>query len=82
MRPPNLNFWSFSRKNIPESQQKHALKNKFLRAVLCLNDFLNPRYNWKTLIKKTTSILDGVCFNYEQLLHSIQCTACRKCPCS
>ena len=31
------------------------------------------------LIKKRTSNLDGVCVNYEQLLHPIQSSACRKC---
>ena len=82
MGPANLNFWSISRKEGPESQQKHALRNRFLRALLCSNDILNPRYNRKTLIRKKASILDGVCFNQEQLFHPIQCTACRKCQCS
>ena len=34
------------------------------------------------IIKKRTTILDGVCLNYEQLFHPVQCTAFRKCPCS
>ena len=29
MVPANLNFWSISRKENPEPQQKHALKNRF-----------------------------------------------------
>ena len=81
MSPPNLIFWSFSRKERLESQQKHALRNKFLRTLLCSNDIFNPGYNRKTLIRKRTSILDTVCFKYEQLFHPIQCTACRKCQC-
>ena len=82
MSSPNLNFWSISRKESPESQQKHALRNRFLRTLLCLNVSFNPGYNRKTLIGKSTSILDRVCFNYEQLLHPVQCTACRKRQCS
>ena len=77
-----LNFWSISRKEILETQQKHALKNTFLRILLCSNDILNPCYKRKTRIRKRTSLLDGVCFIYEQLFHPIQCTACRKCQCS
>ena len=82
MSPPKLNFWSISRKESPESQQKRALRNRFFRTLLCSNHFFNPGYNWKTLIRKRTSTLDGVCFNYEQLIHPIQCTACRNCHCS
>ena len=81
MSPPNLKFWSISRKESPESQQKHALRNRFLRTLLCLNVIFNPGYNRKTLIKKRTSILDRVCFNYEQLFHPVQCTNCRICQC-
>ena len=33
MSPPILNFWSFSRKESLESQQKHALRNRFLRTL-------------------------------------------------
>ena len=54
----------------------------FLRTLLCSNEIFNPGYNRKTLIGKKTSILDGVCFTYEQLFHSIQCNACRKCHCN
>ena len=79
MSPPNLNFWSTSCKERLESQQKHALRNKFLRTLLCSNVIFNPGYNRKTLIRKRTSIFVRVCFNYEQLFHPIQCTACRKC---
>ena len=82
MVPPNLNFWSISRKESLESQQKHALRNRCLRTLLCSNELLNPGYNRKTLKRKRTSILDGVCVNYEQLFHPVQCTACRICQCS
>ena len=82
MSPPNLNFWSISCKESLESQQKHALRNKFLRTLLCSNVIFDPGYNPKTLIKNRTSIPDRVCFNYELLFHPIQCTACRKCQCS
>ena len=33
-------------------------------------------------MRKRTSILDRVCFNYEQLFHPVQCTACKMCQCS
>ena len=79
MVPPNSNLWSISRRESLESQQKHALRNRFLRTVLCSNDNFNPGYNRKMLIGKRTSILDRVCFNYEQLFHPVQCTACRIC---
>ena len=82
MSPPNLNFWSISRKESLESQQKQALRNGFLRTLLCSNVIFNPGYNRKMLMRKRTSILDGVCVNYEQLLHPVQCTACRICQCS
>ena len=82
MSRPNLKFWSISRKESPDSQQKYAQRNRFLRTLLCSNDFLNPGYNRKTLIRKGTSILDGVCFIYEQLFHPKQCTARRKRQCS
>ena len=62
MSPPNLNFWSISRKESPESQQKHALRDRFLRKLLRSNVIFNPGYNRKTLIRKRTSILDGACF--------------------
>ena len=76
---PDLKFWSISRKESPDTQQKHALRNRFLRTLLCSKDIFNPGYNGETLIRKITSSLDVVCFNYEQLFHAIQCTACRKC---
>ena len=82
MVPPNLNFWSISRRESLESQQKHALRNRFLRTLLRSKDNFNPGYNRKMLIRKMTSILDRVCFNYEQLFHPVQCTACRICQCS
>ena len=75
----NLNFWSISRKESLESQPKHALRNRFLRRFLCSNDILNPGYNRKMLMRKRTSILDAVYFDYEQLFHPVQCTAYRIC---
>ena len=82
MVPQNLNFWSISRKESPEFQQKHALRKRFLRTLLCSNDNFIPGYNRKMLIRKRISILDRVCFNYEQLFQPVQCTACRICQCS
>ena len=82
MSPPNLNFWSISRKESLESQQKHALRNRFSRTLLFPNDISNPGYNRKKLMRKRTSILDRVCFIYEQLFHPVQCTACRICQCN
>ena len=82
MSPPNLNFWYISRKESLESQQKHALRNKFLQTLLCSNVVFNPGYNRKMLIRKRTSILDGACFIYGLLFHPKQCTACRECQCS
>ena len=82
MFPPNLNFWSISRKESLESQQQHALRNKFLRTLLCSNDILNPGYNRKMLMRKRTSIFDRVCFNYEQLFHPVLCASCKICQCS
>ena len=82
MVPPDLNFWSTSRKESLKFQQKHALRNRFLLTLLCSNDILNPGYNLKMIMRKKTSILEGVCFNYEQLFHPVQCTACRICQCS
>ena len=82
MSPPRLNFWSISRKESLESQQKRALRKKLLRSLLWSNDIFNPGYNRKTLMRKTTSILDTVCFNYEQLFNPVQWTACRICQCN
>ena len=82
MSPPNLNFWSTSRKESAESKQEHALRNRFLRELSCSDIVFNPGYNRKTLIRKRTSILDRVSLNYKQLFHPIQCIACRKCQCS
>ena len=82
MVPPTIKFSSISRKETLESQQKHALMYRFLRTLLFSNDFLNPGYNRKMLMRKRTSILEGVCVNYEQLFHPVQRTACRICQCS
>ena len=79
MVPPNLYFWFVSRKESLESQQKHSLRNKFLRTLLFSNDIFIPGYNRKKRMRKRTSIFDRVCFNYEQLFHPVQCTACRIC---
>ena len=79
---PNLNFWSISRRECLESQQKHALRNRFLRTLLFSNGILYTRYNRKMLMRKRTSIVDGVCVNYEQLFHPVQCTACKICQCT
>ena len=78
MVAPNFNLWSISSKESLESQQKHVLRKMFLRTLLCSNDILNPGYNRKMLMRKRTSNLDGVCFNYEKLFHPVQCIACRK----
>ena len=82
MVPLNVNFWSNSLIDNLESQQKHSLRKKFLRTLLCSNDFSNPWYNRKMLMRKRTSILAKVCFDYEQLFHPVQCIACRICQCS
>ena len=82
MVPPNLNFWSISREKSRESQKKHALRYRFLRTLLSSNDIFNSGYNRKMLMRKKTSVPDRVCFNYEKLLHPVQCTACRICQCS
>ena len=82
MVPPNINFWSISRRESLEAQQKPALRNRFLRTLLCSKDNFNPGYNRKMLITKRTSNLDRVFFNYEQLFHPVQCTVCRICQCS
>ena len=79
MVPPNFIFWSILRKESLESQQKQAYRNRFLRTLLCSNDILIPGYNRKMLMRKTTSILDRVCFNYEDLFHPVKCFACRIC---
>ena len=82
MVPPNLNFWSISRNESLETQQKHAVRKKFLRTLLFPKEIFNPAYNRKVFMRKTTSILDRVCVKYKQLFHSVQCTACRICQCS
>ena len=82
MVPPNFYFWSISRKKSLEFQQKHALRNRFSQTLLCSNDNFNPGYNRKMFIRKRTSNLEGVCSNYEQLFHPVQCTACRISQCS
>ena len=79
MVPPKLNFWSISHKENVDCQQEHALRNRFLRTLLCSNDVFNPGYNRKMPFRKRTSILAGVCFHYEQLFHPVQCNACGIC---
>ena len=77
-------IWIFGSSHVKnlKSQQKHALRNRFLRKLLCSNDLFIPGYNRKMLIRKNISILEGVCFNYEQLFLPVQCTACKICRCS
>ena len=82
MSPPSGNFWSISREKSLELQQKHELRNRFLRTLFCTNYIFNPGHNRKALIRKRTFIHDGGCFKYKQLFRPIQCTACRKCQCS
>ena len=77
MVPPKLSFWSISRKESLDSQEKHADKKRSLRLLLCSNDNFDSGYNRKMLIRKRTSLLDGVCLNFEQLFDPVQCTACR-----
>ena len=73
MSPPNLNFWFISRKESPESHQKHALRNKFLRTLLCSNVIFHPGYNRKTLIGREHPFLP----KFVLILNScfIQCNA-------
>ena len=44
--------------------------------------FFNSGNNLKLLMRRRTSILDGVCVNYEHLFQPLQCTACKICQCS
>ena len=46
-----------SRKESLESQQKQAIRKRFLRTLLCLNDIFNPGDNRKMLMRKITSFL-------------------------
>ena len=82
MVAPSLKNWSISRKESLESQRKHALRNRSLQTLLCSNDIFIHGYNQKMLMRKRTSILDGVCVNYEQLFHPVQGNACRVRQCS
>ena len=82
MVPPNLYFWSISFKENLESQQTQAHRNRFLRTLLSSNDIFNPGYNRKMFMRKKISILDRLCFSYEQLFHPVQGSAQRKCQCS
>ena len=82
MVPPNLSFWSISREGSLESQQKNALRKRFLQPLLCSNNIFIPGYNRRMLMRKRTIILDGVCSNYVQLFHPVKCTACRIYRCS
>ena len=75
-----LNFWSTSRKENLESQQKHALRDN-LCVDFCLgsNDNFHPEYKRKMVIRRRISILDIVCFNSGLFFHPVQCTACKIC---
>ena len=79
MIPPNLKFWSISRKESLASEQGHALTEKFSRALLCSNNKFVPGYNPKMVKRKRTSFLAEVCFNYEQLFHPVQSIAGKIC---
>ena len=57
-------------------------KKRFLWALLCSNDNFSPRYNRKMLIRKRTSVLENGGFNYKQLFHRLQFTACKMSQCS
>ena len=81
MVPPNLVFWSNSRKESLTSQQKHALEIVFCKHYCVQMTLLVPGTIGKCSLE-ITSILDGVCFTYEQLFHPVFCTACRICHCS
>ena len=82
MVPPKVKFWSIPRRETLESQKKHALRNRFLRTLLCSDDIFIPGYNRKMLMRKRTSFLDVVCVNYEQLFHPVYCSTCKICQCS
>ena len=77
-----LYFWSISRGESLEFQQKHALRSRFLRTLLCSNDIFNPGFIRKMLMRKRASISDGVCFKYKQLFHPVQSTVYRIYQCS
>ena len=79
--PPQLSLRSMSCTESLESQQENATRNRFLRALLCLNDNFNPGYKSKLLMRKTTSIFDGVCVSDGQLFLPVQCIPCKKCQC-
>ena len=63
MVPPNLNFYSISTKDSLEFQKKHALGNRFLRALLCSNAVFNPGCNRKNFIRKSTPLPDKIVLN-------------------
>ena len=52
MTASNGNFWSISPRKSLEAQQKHALRNRFLQTLLCLNDIFNPGYNQKVFMRR------------------------------
>ena len=70
MVPPNLNYWSISRKESLESQQKHAPKKGLLRTPLCSNYIFNPGFNRKMHMRKKHPFLSefvlsmNSCFNH------------------
>ena len=59
MVQPKLNFRSISGEESLESQQKLALRDKFLPTKMSSNDKFNPKYDRKLLIGKRISILEG-----------------------
>ena len=75
----NLNFWSISRKESLQTYQKYGLRNRILRALLCSNYIFNLKYNRESLIRRRAAILHKIGFNYKELIHPVQCTACKTC---
>ena len=82
MVPPSLIFWSISRKKSLEFQQRHALRNRFWRTILCSDDILNAKFNRLMLTRNKQPFLTDFFFDYEQLFHAVQFTACWICQCS
>ena len=50
--------------------------------IIVFKSLFQSRVQSEKAMGKSTSILDGVCVNYEQLLHPVQCTVSRKFQCS
>ena len=78
MVPTNLNFWSISRKDSLESQQKHGLKNRFWRALLCSKTISIPDTIGKCSLERVHPFLTKVVL-IMKLFHPVQGTACKSC---